>query len=189
MDTNEQDVDLNNEADELDDVEEIPEEKEEAKPKDKPKRTPEEQLAYLEGRTQRLRKKLGLVEARKKPEAKESDELSDAQYAYLAAKGIEDEDDVDFIHTQMKKWDKTLREVLKDEDVQTKLKGIRIERDVKKAMPASTKRAGSGGTDNLDYWTAKYDQTGELPDDFDLRTAVIDAKVAKSSPNRPPWRR
>lgn len=189
MDTNEQDIDLNNEADDLGDVEEIPEEKEIAPPKEKPKRNAEEQLKYLEGRAQRLRTKLGLVEPRKRAEPKQSDELTDAQFAYLAAKGIEDEDEIDFIHTQMTKWDKSLREVLKDEDVQTKLKGMRIEKDVKRAMPGNTKRAGSTALDSVDYWIAKYDQTGELPDDFELRTKVIDAKVAKSSVAQPPWRR
>lgn len=187
MDKNEtEDVDLNNEEVDEEIDEEI-EEVAETKPKEKPKRTPEEQLAYLEGRTQRLRKKLGLVETRKKAETK-SDELDNADYAYLAAKGIENDEDIEFIHKQMTKWDKNLREVLRDEDVQAKLKAMKIERDVKSAMPSATKRTGSGAVDNLDYWMSKYEQTGELPDNFELRSAVINAKVEKSNTSKPAWR-
>lgn len=180
---NEKDVDLNNEEDQ--DDEDIEEVKESAK-EEKPKRTPEEQLAYLEGRTQRLRKKLGLVEPRKK--AEKTNELDNADYALLTAKGYEEEEDVEFIHDKMIKWNKPLREILKDEDVLAKLKGMKIERDVKKAMPGNTKRSGSGALDNVEYWKAKYDQTGELPDDFELRSAVINAKIQQTTSNKPSWR-
>lgn len=142
----------------------------------------------------RLRTKLVKATESKKPvetpkaEEKKS-ELDNADYALLAAKGIEDEDEVDFIHGYMKKWDKSLRDVLRDSDIQAKLKGMRLEKEVKQAMPSATKRNSSGQIDNLDYWTAKYDQTGELPDNFELRSAVINAKVEKQSATQPPWRR
>jgi hypothetical protein len=186
MDENEQNIDLDNDADDQQDDLEV-EGKVESKATEKPKRTPEEQLAYLEGRTQRLRKKLGLTETRKAKEEAKPGELDTAGLAYLAAKGIEDDEDIAFIQKRMDKWDMTLREVLKDEDVQAKLKGMKIEREVKGAMPSSQKRSGAGES-NLDYWIAKYEQTGELPKDFDLRSQVIDAKIAKENPNKPSWR-
>lgn len=131
-------------------------------------------------------------EAKKTPEPVKSNqkgELDNGDYALLAAKGIEEEEEVEFISNYMKKWDKPLRDVLRDSDIQAKLKGMRLEREVKQAMPSATKRASNGQIDNIDYWVSKYDQTGELPDNFEIAAAVINAKVERSNPSLPPWRR
>lgn len=114
-------------------------------------------------------------------------ELDNGDYALLTAKGIEDEDEIDFIHKRMTKWDMNLREVLKDEDVQSKLKAMRQEREVKNATPSSTKRGG-GQSNDFDLAYAKYEQTGKLPDDFDLRLKVVNAKLAKEEGNKPSWK-
>lgn len=124
-----------------------------------------------------------------KTEKEKSSELDNADYALLTVKGYENEEDIDFIQDKMGKWNKTLREILRDNDVIEKLKGMKIERDVKSAMPSSTKRNNAGSLDNLDYWVAKNEQTGELPDNFELRTAVINHKTNKSNASLPPWRR
>lgn len=131
-------------------------------------------------------------EAKKTPEPTASNQktgLDNGDYALLAAKGIEEEEEVEFITNYMKKWDKPLRDVLKDSDIQAKLKGMRLEREVKQAMPSATKRASNGQIDNIDYWVTKYDQTGELPENFEIASAVINAKVERSNPTIPPWRR
>lgn len=118
---------------------------------------------------------------------KQTGQLDNADYALLAAKGIEEDSDISFIHDKMHKWGMSLREVLADKDMKEKLDGFKIEREVKAAMPSSMRRS-SGGLDNLDYWKAKYDQTGQLPDDFSLRSAIINAKIDKESTNKPRWR-
>lgn len=155
---------------------------------EKPKRTPQEELKYFEGRAQRLRKDLGLDKPEAKPEEKATPkgELDNADYALLTAKGIEDEDEVAFAHKTMKKWDMPLREVLRDEDFQTKLKSMRKEKEVKEATPSATKRGG-GASNDVETALAKYEQTGKLPDDFKLRSAVINAKEAKENTNKPSW--
>ena len=138
----------------------------------------------------RLRTKLVKATEVKKPaEQKEAKGLDNADYALLMASGIKEDDEVELVEKYMKKWDLPLRQVLKDSDIQEKLKGMRLERDVKNAMPSATKRGSSGQIDNLDYWTAKYEQTGELPENFELASAVVNAKIQKASPNTPPWRR
>lgn len=186
---NEQDVDLNNDAsDEIDEVE-ADEIESTAQPKAQPKRTPEEQLAYLEGRTQRLRKKLGLVEARKPKEESKPTGLDKADIAYLAAKGYDHEEDIEYLEKYSLKWELPVRELLKDEDVQAKLKHNKIEREVKSATPSSTKRSAGGEINNLDYHVAKYERTGEYPADFKLKSAVINALVEREAPTTPPWRR
>lgn len=142
----------------------------------------------------RLRTKLmKATEAKKAPEAPKQDsntrELDNADYALLMASGIKEDDEIELVEKYMKKWDIPLRQVLKDSDIQEKLKGLKLERDVKNAMPSATKRGSSGQIDNIDYWVTKYETTGELPDNFELRSAVINSKVQRYSANQPPWRR
>ena len=149
--------------------------------------TLEQKLARINRMKARLEKELGVAPKEEKPaESAKSSDLGTAEYAYLAAKGIEDDEEIALIQGRMKKWDMTLREVLKDEDIQAKLKGMRIERDVKNAIPSSTKR-GQAHADNLDYWKAKYNQTGELPDDFALRSKVVNSIYETVSSSNPPW--
>lgn len=145
----------------------------------------EEKAIAARERTRLIRQEKAKLEAKNE---KIPGELDTAEYAYLAAKGIEDDEDIEYINNRMKKWDMSLRDVLKDEDVQAKLKGMKIEREVKAATPGSTRRSSQGTIDNVDYWIAKYEMTGELPSDFALRSAVINAKVDKESTNKPSWR-
>ena len=189
---NEQDVDLNNDADDQADDLEVESATDDGndseKKEEKPKRTPEEQMAYLEGRTARLRKKLGLTETRKPKEPK-TGEIDKADYAYFAAKGYDEDEDIEFLQDKMKKWNLNSREILKDEDVLAKLKGMKLEREVKAATPGSTRRSQADtGVSNIDYWIAKFERTGEYPADFDLKSAVVNAMVDKSNPNKPSWR-
>jgi hypothetical protein len=143
------------------------------------------------GIAQRLRTKLTKATEKKvepvKTEPKTGD-LDKADYAYFAAKGYDNDEDIEFLQSKMSKWDMNAREILKDEDVIKKLAANKIERDVRAATPGSMKRASSGTIDNVDYWLAKYEQTGELPDNFELRSAVVNAKVDRESPNKPSWR-
>lgn len=152
--------------------------------------TPEQKLARVERLRAKYMKELGIEEkSEPKPpvQAEQVGSLDKADYAILVAKGIEEKDEIDFVHKQMLKWDMPLTDVLKDEDVQSKLKAMRIEREVKGAMPSSTRRSG-GQVDNIDYWIAKYERTGELPEDFELRSAVVNAKYESMSTNKPAWR-
>lgn len=152
---------------------------------EKPKRTPEEELAYFEGRAARLRKDLGKEEPK---EVKTQGELDDAAYALLTAKGYEAQEDIDLITKMAKKWDLPVREALKDEDLLQKLKNQRIEREVRGAMPSASNRTGQGATDDVSYWLEKNARTGELPKDFELRAKVIEAKEGKYGNNKPAWR-
>lgn len=145
----------------------------------------EEKAIAARERTRLIRAEKAKLEAKQE---KTPGDLDTASYAYLAAKGIEDDEDIQFIHNRMTKWDMSLREVLKDEDVQSKLKAMKIEREVKAATPGATKRTSSGNIDNVDYWLAKYEQTGELPTDFALRSAVVNAKVDRENTNKPAWK-
>lgn len=152
------------------------------------------------GIAQRLRTKLTKATEKKvdKPEKVESKvepvkevsktgELDETQLDYLDLKGITDQDEIDLIQKVMKNTGQTVRQALKDEYVQAKLDEIRKTKAVKDATPSGTKRSGSQSSD-LAAAIAKYDSTNVLPDDFALRTAVINAKIAKDNPNKPSWR-
>ena len=126
----------------------------------------------------------------KKPEKVEtkSGELDEAQMDFFELKGFSDPDEVEVFANIMKKTGMSHREVLKDEYAVGKVAKIREQKAVQNAMPGSTKRS-SGGTLGLDAAIAKFESTGELPSDFALRSAVINAKVEKESVTTPPWHR
>jgi hypothetical protein len=120
-----------------------------------------------------------------KPEAK-TGELDETQLDYLDLKGISDQDEIDIIQKVMAKTGQTVRQALQDDYVKSKLEALRQEKAVKNAMPGSNRR-GSGQTDDLAQALAKFEQTGELPDDFALRSAVVNAKADRESTNKPSW--
>lgn len=151
------------------------------------------------GIAQRLRTKLTKATEKKRVETvaepvrevvRNTGELDETQLDYLDLKGINDDDDIKLIEGIVKKTGQTVRQVLKDDYVKTKLESSKTAREVKNATPSNTKRAGSGATDSLELAIAKYEQSGgkDLPEDFDLRTKVVNAVVEKGNPNKPSWR-
>jgi len=125
------------------------------------------------------------VESPKKPEAQQAN-LDETQLDYFDLKGYSDSDEVEVFHKIMLKTGMSPREVLKDEYALAKVRAIRDEKAVKDATPSSTKRGGSQ-TGDLAQALAKFEQTGELPDDFALRSAVVNAKADKENTNKPTW--
>ena len=157
---------------------------------EKPKRTKEEELAHLEGRTKRLRKDLGLDEPEKpKNESAKTGELDDTQLDYLDLKGITEEDDIKVIQSVMKKTGQTVREALKDDYVIAKLKDLKVARDVKSATPSSTKRAGQQSSDNEDYYYQKYMSTGELPKNMPhgMAAKLVGRRTNEENPRKNPY--
>ena len=174
--------------------EEIEEKKEEGSGEElkevveKKKRTPQEELTYFEGRAKRLRTELGIepeksVEKPKTP----TGELDETTLDYLDLKGITETEDIKEIEKVIAKTGMTARQALKDEYVISKLKSNKETREAKAAVPSNTKRSGSSASDNLELAIAKYERTGELPKDFALRSAVINAKVEQENTNKPFW--
>ena len=120
-------------------------------------------------------------------EEQKTGELDETQLDYLDLKGISEDEDVNFIQKVMKNTGQTLRQTLKDEIVVAKLDANKKAREVKDATPSSTKRGGGGGTTSVDAALAQFDQTGKFPADFELRSKVVDALVARDNPNKPSW--
>lgn len=151
-----------------------------------------------EGRLRRAETKLEKSKIEKKAEAKaeaivkeKTGELDETQLDYLDLKGINEPEDIDAIQKVMLKTGMTVRQALKDDYVQSRLTALKAGREVKSATPSSTKRGGNGGGSDLAIALAKYEQSGykDLPADFALRSAVVNATADKTNPNKPSWRR
>lgn len=145
---------------------------------------------------QRYRTKLIKATEKKKDESavpakqvSNSGELDATQLDYLDLKGISDSDEISVVQKVIQKTGVTVREALKDDYVVAKLKAIRDEKAVKDATPGTTKRAGPTQSNDVAAAIAKFEKSGELPDDFEMRTAVVNGLVSRSNVNSPTWHR
>ncbi len=150
--------------------------------------TLEDKRARLQRELKQTEKKLGITKEEPITD-KKTDTLDDTQLDYLDLKGITEDEDIQIIEGVMKKTGKTLREVLKDDYVTTRLEANKKERTTLYATPSSTKRGSGASEPNLDALVAKYERTRELPTDFELRSKVINALTAKDNVHVPAYKR
>lgn len=124
----------------------------------------------------------------KKADTSKTGELDETTLDYLDLKGISEAEDLQVIENVVKKTGVSVREALKDEYVQAKLTANKVARETRGAMPGSSKRSG-GNTDSVEVAVAKYKASGfkELPKDFALRSAVVNAVEKETDSNQPPW--
>lgn len=153
---------------------------EESTTPEKPQETPEAKLARLERQAKQLRKKLGVEESENKSKkSKKSDDLDYGQLAYLSAKGVESDEDIDLVKEVIAETGKDLKDVIKSKYFQAELKERRETRAVREAIPSGSKRSGTSTKDTVEYWLAK----GQLPpsDQTELRRKVVNARITKES--------
>lgn len=179
--------DENLETSDQETVEQTPE------PAPKKEWTLEQKLARVDRMKAKLEKELGIDAKPKETPKSETKgtpgELDETQLDYLDLKGISDEDEIAVIQTVIAKTGQTVRQVLKDDYVQAKLEKLRADKAVKDATPSSTKRSGPGQSNDVAAAIAKFEQTGSLPDDYSLRTAVVNALESKTDVSKPRWQR
>lgn len=131
-----------------------------------------------QGRRRRLETKLNKsTKETPEPQTKKSNDLDYGELAFLTAKGVENDDEVDFVKTIINNTGRSLKDVVGDDYVQAKLTAMREQRAVKDATPSGTKRSAQSASDSVEYWLAK----GELPDDVDLRRKVVNARIEKET--------
>ncbi len=141
-----------------------------------------------------LKEARAAVEAVKAPkqtqDPSKAEGLDDNALDYLDLKGVQESEDIKVIESIVKKTGMTVRQALKDDYVVAKLNANKAAREVKEATPSSTKRTGGNQSSDLTTAVAKYEQSGykELPKDFALRSAVVNAVANKLNPNKPAWR-
>lgn len=179
METNDQDEVIVDDVEETN--EEVAETPEETPAKaDKPKRTPQEELEYFEGRAERLRKKLGLkeeVEPTKPTQPnKPGEDLDYGEKAYLrSALNLKGSDELQLARDWKKKYGSTVEEMEADEVFLSRLTGLRDSRETMGAIPKGKGRSSHTTVTNLDIAISKFKETGELPKDFETRNKVVDA--------------
>lgn len=114
--------------------------------------------------------------------------LDDVESLLLEVKGIQDPDDVALYEKWKSDTSRPPRDILNNSIFQKELEAQRADRAVKDATPSGTKRAGGGSGNDLASDLAKFERTNELPDDFDRRSAVVNALAARDSGSTPRWR-
>jgi hypothetical protein len=149
---------------------------------EKPKLSPEEKRAKLEGIYKRLGKKLGYDKPADKkddpkPEPKsQPSELGYAEKAYASATyGIKGEKEFALLQEWMADTGKKLETVLENNRFQGELKDLREATDSANAVPRGTKRSSSSPKDSVDYWLDK--PTQDIPQD--MRIKVVNARIAR----------
>ena len=154
--------------------------------------TPEAKKARLERELARVNKKLGVTEQPKpveKTTVSKTGELDETQLGFLDLKGITDDEEIDVIQKVMRNTGQTLRQALKDDYVVSKLAALRENKERQDATPSNNHRSGGQPSNDVDYWVAKAEQSGELPKDPELKMKVLD-RISKGDDLRtPPWKR
>lgn len=172
MATNDQDqVIVDEEADTNEEVEVV----EEAPKQEKPKRTPQEEYDYHNGRAQRLAKKLGL-EA--KPEVKEDSskpsDLDMGSIAYLAQMtGLKGKAEIALAREYLANG-KTVLDLPDNKFFIQDLQSLRDSAETANAVPKGKGRSSQSAVTDIDLAVAKFKEDGTLPKDFDTRNKVVD---------------
>ena len=111
---------------------------------------------------------------RKEAKKSQSDEFDYGEYAYLAQKGIESDEDIAFVRNGMEESGKNLRDVLNANWFKADLAERQALSKTDAAVPKGS-RANTAATDDVAYWSAKPIE--EVP--ADMRLKVVNAKRAK----------
>lgn len=106
---------------------------------------------------------------------KPNNDFDYGELSYLAVKGYEHEDDLNYIKTIKEKSGEPLRKIIEDDYVVEHLRTMKEERMVQNAIPSSQRRAPAILKNTVDYWLAK----GELPpmDQVQLRRDVLNERI------------
>jgi hypothetical protein len=153
----------------------------------KPKRTPEEELAYFEGRAARLRKQLGAEKPAPKEEGKKLQETDYGLLAYLTAKGLEHEDDIALFNKVRSETGKKPEEILSSKYFQAELKEQQEIRTTKAAQPKGNERSSTHARDDASYWYEKVTSGKasftDVPENLRFKVSQLKAQaVSETSP-------
>lgn len=144
--------------------------------------TPEARKSRLDRQQEQHKKKhpeLYETEGKKGKKGEKSDEFDLGQEAYLMANGVKEDDEVAAVKAAMESSGKSMKEVLKASWFQAELKEIRDQKEAFGATPQGKNRNGQSASNTVDYWIAKGTLPPNTPEYRELRTKVVNAKVAK----------
>lgn len=142
----------------------------------------EARVKKLEGINNRLKTRLDKMKnatdtepVKEATKEKEVGKLGETELMYLETKGIEDEEQLEFIQRFMNRNGESARTAIKDPYVKSHLKLLKEKKDVAAATPTSPKHIGSSSSrkDSVDYWLKK----GGVPEDLALARKVVNARI------------
>ena len=141
---------------------------------EKPKRTPQEELDYFEGRAKRLRKDLGIESPKEISKTQKSNGLDYGEKAYLTSNGIKGSKEFEFVQSELKSSGQGLDDLLENDYFQSRLEKFRALNKTSDAIPKGN-RSGAVATDSVEYWAGKPIE--DVP--AEMRTKVVNHKLAK----------
>lgn len=160
-------------------VEEATEEQPEETPNKDWKSLYENQKIRAEKAEDRL-KKLQPKKEESKNEPSKPNGLDYGAKAYLKAYGISGSDELALVK-QFQDRGFELDNIVEDDVFTAKLNNLREAKASTNAVPKGTKRSGQPVSNELDEAMAKYNETGELPQDFETRNKLIDKITDKEN--------
>lgn len=117
------------------------------------------------------------VETDQPKEPSKSDDLDYGQLAFHNTKTdvlkIESAEDIEFLKKTITETGKSQQAILESTWFQSELKERISTRESQNAIPKAKNRSGQQGTTDLDIATAKFNETGELPEDFKTRSEIV----------------
>lgn len=177
-------VDLPENNEEVLDLEVEEEEAEKPAPKEKPKLTPEQQLAIHRREIKKLEKSLGHEpEVKSQPKEKASSDLDYGQKAFLKTYGIQGSDELALAKTFMARTGDDLDTIVSDDIFLGKLNSLRAAREAAAAVPKGIKRSSQPAQNDADVALATYRETGKLPEDNKLAREVLNKHLEAEKSN------
>ena len=161
---------------EVEEVEEQEEEVEEEEEAEKPKESLQDKESRLERQLSQTRKKMG--KDTPKAKSKQSDEFDNGDYAYLEQKGIESDEDIQFVKDRMEDSGKNMRDTLNAGWFKAELKE---RQELAVTTEATPKGSGAKGSaiDSVEYWLGKEDAEIQKDGPKGMLLKVVNARVAK----------
>ena len=162
-------------------------ESEESEEAERPKETSENRKARLERQLKQVNKKLGIeTEEKPKPkvESKKSDEFDEGQLAYLLAKGIESDEDINFTQSELKKHGGNLRELFGNEYFKSQMTARKEAKVTLDATPSNSRRTNSRPADAIEHHYAKYQKEGSdylKTVDRETRLKIVNMRLKKET--------
>ena len=184
------DLDLDEDEDDSDEGDDDPADKDDKKKgnDDRKKETPDQKVARLKRELSRAEKKAGKGDDEgdksKAPskDNKKSGELDYGEKAFLVANGIKGKKETALVMEYAAETGKSIEDILESKHFQNDLKDLREDAGTKGAIPKGTRRSGNSSNDTVEYWIAKGEMPPNTPENRDLRTKIVNAKIkAKQS--------
>lgn len=110
---------------------------------------------------------------------KKSDEFGLAEKSYLLANGVKGKEEESLVKRIMDNTGNSLETVLESKYFQAELKEIRDAKAAADATPGNSRRSGQSASDSVDYWIAKGELPPNTPENRELRTKIVNARLNK----------